>query len=414
MDKDQLETIINMVRHYDLVIVQRVYLLHIVLKLKTACQILGKPLIFETDDDYLSIIPSNPAYFAIIADQDLFTKFSRLQFDASQAGKEGRIQEADDLIKKANEMLPLLMESRAAGERDYIEILKLCDGVTTSTQELANTIYPYNKNIGVFRNNVKQVNPWRLQAPESAFITENEKGERFVDTDAQARFGIHTKPSYAVVKDPSGRQMIKRTPRVGYTCTASHFGEDWNTISGGLNEVAEKFENGKQGIHPWWIYFEDKENQYNPPIFSGTQLYDRARLQFIPPSGYDIYMANISNLDIGLAPLYHNSFNLSKSDIKAVEYASWGVCPLLPNIKTYTRSFIDNKTCLTYNNEQEFAEKLELLLRSPSLREEIGRNALEYVYSERLAFLDCNTVPRYEFYKKVLQEAHPLKIWRRQ
>jgi hypothetical protein len=409
--KDQLETLINAFSHFDLIIVQRCYLLSVMERIRQACTILGKPLVFETDDDYLSIIPSNPAYFSIAADQELFSEYNALQVKAQRLWQNGDKAGANDLIAKANEdYLPKLMESRNQGLADYLEILKMVDGVTTSTQELANTIYPYNKRIGVFQNNVRQPNPFRLHFPEQYFISEDKEGNKTIDLDKAARFGVHTKPSHSIFEDPktkAKRAMI--TPRVGYTCTASHWGEDWSTINQGINQVAKKYENGLAGVQPWWIYFEDK---YQTPVFSMSQQHGRGRITHIPPSGYYVYNANISNIDIGICPVFPNSFNLSKSDIKAVEYASWGAAPLVPAFKTYTRNFIDGKTCLTYKNEREFVEKLCLLIENPRLRNEIGKNALDYVCEHRLAHLEENAKPRLDWYKGLIEDSAPLKIFK--
>lgn len=409
--KDQLETLINAFSHFDLIIVQRCYLLAVMEKIRHACTVLGKPLVFETDDDYLSIIPSNPAYFSIAADQHLFSEYNAFQQKAQNLWQEGKRDEANQMVNKANEdYIPRLMESRNQGLVDYLEILKMVDGVTTSTQELANTIYPYNKRIGVFQNNVRQPNPFRLHAPEDAFISEDPTtGNKTINLDLLARFGVHTKPSHAVFTDPkNGAKRAMITPRVGYTCTASHWGEDWNTIHDGINEVAKKYETGLLGVQPWWIYFEDKNQT---PVFSMSQQYGRKRITHIPPNNYNIYNANISNLDIGICPLFPNAFNLSKSDIKAVEYASWGVAPLVPNFRTYTRNFVDGKTCLTYSNEREFVDKLSLLIENHRLRQEIGRNALDYVCEHRLTHLEENSLPRYNWYKEIIEDSAPLKIF---
>ncbi len=60
-------------------------------------------------------------------------------------------------------------------------------------------------------------------------------------------------------------------------------------------------------------------------------------------------MFNIRNIDIGIAPLAPTIFNMSKSDIKAVEYGSWGIPSLLPRYVTYSRNFVEEENCLMYS-----------------------------------------------------------------
>lgn len=398
---NSFEVLVNMVSSFDLMIIQRCYLLEVVEKVVQACRLLGIPVLFETDDDYLSILPSNPAYFAITQDQSLFSRFMDLQNKASQLQANGKGVEAADCIKRANEMIPALMESRQQGLNNYIQILKMVDGVTVSTQELANTIYPYNKNVRVFGNNVQFCFPWRLDAPESAFIQEID-GKRQVQV--YNRLGLYTIPKFAImdsnIKGIKSHE-IKKTPRVGYSCTASHWGEDWNTVIDGINKVSKKLQN-----KAWWILLGDNDQRFSKSITG-----DPGRVLTLQGGQYELYIQNLGNFDIGLAPLASTGFNASKSEVKFLEYASWGICPILPHFIAYGRAARDNDTCLMYRNEREFEEKLELAITNSKVREEIGQNALKYVINERLSWLPKNTEPRYNFYKEMVERVPRLKIY---
>ena len=387
---NSFETLVNMVKNFNLVIVQRCYLLPVIEKVVDACNLLGIPVVFETDDDYLSIIPSNPCYFAL-ADQGLFFKYSDLISRQSRADQ----AESKDLINKINEMIPTLMESRAIGVENYKEILRRVDAVTTSTEELAATIYPYNRNVKVFENMVQFCYPWKLEAPESSFIEEDNNGNKKVKI--LHRLGMYTIPKFTVLDS----KQIKKTPRVGYTCTASHWGEDWETIKTALDGVAEKIPNTA-----WYLFLGDNDRRFAESLTKA-----KGRAISLMGSEYEMYRTNTLNFDIGLAPVAPTVFNLCKSDIKAVEYGSCRIAPLLPYYKTYTRHFKDNESCLFYRNNVEFAENLSKLINNSRVCKEIADNAFEYVSKNRIAHLEENSRPRYDWYKEIINGTPRLEIY---
>ena len=130
---------------------------------------------------------------------------------------------------------------------------------------------------------------------------------------------------------------------------------------------------------------------------------------YIPQYEYSLYMYNYRNLDVAIAPLYPNIFNMSKSDIKAVEAASWGIPCVLPNYVTYNRNFVHGETCFLYDNGKEFYEYIELLLGDPKLRSDMGQKALQYVTENRLERLHAKE--RYEAYKSVIDKSYRLNIF---
>lgn len=397
---NSFEVLCSMVSSYNLVIISRCYLYPVVEKVRQACTLLGVPLVYETDDDYLSLIPSNPS-FMCLARQDMFTQFTMLQHEANKKAQQGDKIGSQDLIKKAQEMVPALMESRKQGVEDYKQILRMVDGVTTSTQELAATIYPYNKNVQVFPNHVQFCYPWRLEAPESAFIHIKDNGEKGVQI--VNRLGMFTIPKFAIIDSMfkgNTTQEIRKTPRVGYACTPSHWGEDWDTIKDGLNKVQKKLTN-----KAWYVMLGDSDGR-----FSRSLTEDPGRVLSIPSSEYEMYRVNQGNFDIALAPLAPTVFNLCKSPIKFLEAKSWGAAALLPHFQTYLRAGKDGDTCLFYRNENEFCEKLELLITNSSLREEIGRNALKDCIENDLSWLEKNSYPRYQYFKSMVDSTPKLRI----
>lgn len=388
--KTKLYSLINLFRDYDIIMIQRTYVKPLVSLVVEACHVVGVPVIFETDDDYLSLIPNNPCYFAL-ADQSLFNKFNDFKEQAQNLANQGKMGEANDLIAQANEMIPQLMLSRKQGEEDFKDILRMVDAVTVSTEELARTIRPYNKNVKVFENSVDRLFPVKHTISENDCVEMNEDGT-FKKLNIPEKYYLTMLPRYGVLHRPDIPPQILKTPRIGYSCSGSHFPEDWNTIVDPLNNVAEKYP------HCWWFFLGDRSlgnlfaSTMNPKI--------RGRVYTNLALPHDLYMLNLSNCDINLAPLASSIFNMSKSDIKAVEAGSVRSCPIVPDYITYTRHWKDNDNCLVYKDARDFEEKLSLLIEKPNVRIELAENAFNYVRNNRMSWMQAEA--RYEFYKSLM------------
>lgn len=348
-----LDEVIGLVAQYDIVILQRCYEYLIGKIVKTACDYLQKPFVFETDDDYFHLPPSNPGYPHLTKNPSIL-----------------------------------------AG---YAEVLRMADAVTVSTEELKKVIYPYNKNIKVFPNNVEMIYCGEYGPPRK-YHTPEEIGE---DKKPKVRndHGLIGLPSYKWEREQTGSKLskdktFKKLIRVGYTGTPTHK-QDYDTVVRGLQKVAEKYSD-----KVWLVFIGD-------PYFAQTVGSDKiGKIACIRDCPYDLYMYQIRNFDIGIAPLYPNMFNMSKSPIKAIEYATWGTPAILPNYVTYTRDFTHEKNCLTYNNQSEFVECLEELINNDEMREGLGRAARDYVKNNHLEHL--HSQERYEFYQSLIDSRPPL------
>lgn len=368
---DNFQTLINMVSNFDLIIVQRCYIYSLIYKLRQVCNFLGKKLVFETDDDYLNLPPHNPCYWGMIPDN--------LRVAYMDLCKQRKYNEAQV-------MLPIMEEHRKRGLEEYKKLIGMMDGITVSTQELKNTLYPYNKNIVVFPNNVETIYYWRDHVLENNFHFE-EDGK--LKVRVPETYKLVSIPDWVIFENKNIK-MLKHIPRIGYSGTPSHQGGDFDTIKKGLNKIFNKH---KENV---WAIFLGDGYFYN-------QLENRGRKYFIDATPYEIYIQNYRNFDISMAPLEPNIFNMSKSDIKAVEAASWGIPCVLPNFITYNRSFKHKETTLFYNNEEEFCEYLEELITNKKLREELGNNAREYVRLNRLEALQSQA--RFDWYKNLIDSS---------
>lgn len=396
--EDNLHTLIKVFSDFDIVIVQRCYLYHIVKQIKDACEFIGIPCVFETDDDYLHLDPQNPAYASILHPSVFQTLI----------GEDGQLRpgvSGEQFIQARREAL-----------EGYKEIIRMMDAVTVSTEELKQTLLPYNKNIHVFENCVLNVYPWRtwdaaesMMGPDGTIQIKNNQGMVSV-------------PAFYINKE---KNQLVQTPRIGYTCTPSHRGKDWDTI-------AEQWERliKKHSKHNWWFVYigadpgelgnftGDRANGIPPRDYwiqrhMNVCLANKLPWRVVPiaPAEYDLYNYHIRNIDVGIAPLHMDGiFNMSKSDIKIKEYAAWQVPAVAPNHITYNRNFTHGENVLLYNNARQFSEYVELLANDPKLRADMGRKAMELVKTN---FLEKDmAAKRFRFLKTMVDSSYKLQVFR--
>lgn len=359
-----MNALIKQIARYDLVIIQRLTSLNFIKWFKEACDIAGKPLIFESDDDYLHLEKHNPCFFSTSLDG-----LVRQYRDLTAAGK----------ILEAEALKPELERERIKGLNELKYALSLPDLITTTTEELAQVFRAHNKNVVVLPNCVEQVyweRDYMVEAvhPPGTFMP-NQFGE-LVDVSGQLvvpnQLGFQTIPAYYQNFSQEGEFLgEKRVLRVGYTGTTSHQ-QDFETIRTYWDRLVEKYKH-----KCWFIYIGD-------PYFADQTVSGRTRRHWIKDAPYDIYRHNIRNLDIGIAPLEPTPFNMGKSDIKLLEYGMWGIPGVAPNYITYSRSFTHGETALLYNNGKEFYDYMEELINNSALRLKLGNAARKYVYENRL------------------------------
>lgn len=335
----------------------------------TVCEYLGIPVIFETDDNYFDLLPSNPAFLAV-ADQALFKRYYKLM----ESGEK----------EKAQELMPELLESRKKGLEEYKQLLRIVDYVTVSTEELAQTIYPYNKNVVVFENNIERVFPWRDNSNVMGCISRTEDGK--TEIEVPETLDLYTIPNFQQTD-----KMFRKIPRIGYTGTPSHIGEDFNTI--------------KDSLNAWHSRNAMSNNHFlialGTPYFYDVIEDKMAAFKIRAQNNYEKYLFNLRNIDVCLAPLFPCIFNQSKSDLKMLECASWrGSTGILPKFITYERHWKHEETCLLYQNSSEFEDCLDRIVKDEPLRKRLGENAFTYVSENRLE--SQHAEKRYDFYKAVI------------
>ncbi len=373
---------IDMISGYDLVILQRCYRLDIAKAFRDACDFMGVPFVFETDDNYLDLESDNPAYWSIIPGE----------------------------IARLNPPKHQLEEFRKAALEDYKQIINMASAVTVSTPELKLALQPYNREIYVLQNNVLNVQHFRHYSAEHEFIEDGQVKIRMMEDTRMI-----TIPSYYV--DVERNNSLVSTARIGYTGTPSHQGKDFNTVKNYWYKLIDKYsgKNPKGPISPnkithgcWFTYIGDEFFYKEHETYRKGKEF-RKRNIHIPTSEYDLYMQHLRNLDVGIAPLDKNIFNMAKSDIKAVELASWGIPCVLPSFVTYSRSFTHGENCLMYENGREFQECMEALILDVKLRTKLGEGALEYVENNRLEKLHSKA--RADIYRSLVDRSYKMKVF---
>ncbi len=91
---------------------------------------------------------------------------------------------------------------------------------------------------------------------------------------------------------------------------------------------------------------------------------------------YD-WLGNNADWDIGIIPLVNTEFNKCKSELKYIEFSALGVPVVASDVNVYNESIENGVTGFLVNDEDEWVEKLSLLIENPVLRNGIVNNARE-------------------------------------
>ena len=88
-------------------------------------------------------------------------------------------------------------------------------------------------------------------------------------------------------------------------------------------------------------------------------------------------------LDIAIAPLTHDEFNLGRSDVKALEYGISGAA-VVASQTVYNRTLVHGETALLGQSREEHEQNVLRLIADDTLRENLAGNLAQYIREERL------------------------------
>ncbi len=96
---------------------------------------------------------------------------------------------------------------------------------------------------------------------------------------------------------------------------------------------------------------------------------------------WDINTANseIRNFDIGIMPLFDTDWEKGKCAFKAIEYMAANVPVIISGVGENNFLVQNGKNGFTANNEKEWRQKIELLIKNERLRKTFAKNGLDAV-----------------------------------
>lgn len=102
---------------------------------------------------------------------------------------------------------------------------------------------------------------------------------------------------------------------------------------------------------------------------------------------FDAYFATLRNFghNISICPLQPTNFNNGKSAIAFYENSAleFPAATLASNLGAFQDDIVDGTTGLLFNTPQEFGEKLTKLIKDQELRNQLAKNAHEWVWANR-------------------------------
>ncbi len=119
------------------------------------------------------------------------------------------------------------------------------------------------------------------------------------------------------------------------------------------------------------------------------------------PGSLTDYYAFLEGLDIGLAPLEDTAYNLGRSDVKFIEYASRGAVPVVSDLGPYRAHVVHGGNGFLFEDPDSLTGIMETLLADPDLCSRVREAAYQYVRTERREHRHAS--PRAAFYERLIR-----------
>ena len=247
-----------------------------------------------------------------------------------------------------------------------INNFKLVDYVTTTTQTLADRIKKYNKNVVVFPN-----------ALDDAFCVEKTKSDK-------TRFGfIMGNTHERDLQEFKGcTKLIPKNILDGIEFVLCGYP---NTKIIGYDSFGIPITKTEPYLSVW-INCEKM-------IKSGIPHYKRMYRKDI-----DTYNQFYSDVDVLLAPLASNEFNICKSELKFIEAGFTNTAIIVSDFGPYSIG----PNCIRCKTKQDWANAIIKLANDKNLRDKITKDVAEYVHLHNN--LDIITKQRVEWYKEITKQ----------
>ena len=235
------------------------------------------------------------------------------------------VYEFDDLFHEVPEYNPAFEYYNHPFLKPNIEMfIQNSNAVTVSTEYLKEYYSKYNSNIHVLPNSIDFTLWNKFEKSRSSDIVIGWAGSP-----------THSKDLDLVVE--ALVEILKSNPKVKLNAVGYNF----------LND--ERF----------------KEVGYQLKFASHLDVYNFPRL--------------LTDFTIGIAPIVDNPFNNGKSNIKFLEYSALKIPTIASNVGPY-KCIQDGITGLLCNTKEEWISGLQSLIDNPSIVQDLGQLAYDYVY----------------------------------
>lgn len=293
-------------------------------------------MIYEYDDHPIHLSPWSDAY------RGLGTREIRITAkDGSEAWLWRDGENNFDLRKNREQRLR------------HMEIMNLCDALTTTTQPLAEYFRTINPNVYLLPNCID----FNQYPPMKGLFERRKDGP----------------------------------VRIGWWGGDNH----WHDIA---------------AVGPWLArYINDRDVTlvllgafYKGPL-RGIDLNKVEEQKWVHVEAFSWRLAT-AGIDVAVIPLANPTlpemkFNAFKSNIKFLEAAALKIPSVVQGDTRAYECCHDQENALTYTTEEEFREKMDLLVKDAAIREELGRRA--YEYAREYHDLDREIVRWMECYERV-------------
>ena len=165
-----------------------------------------------------------------------------------------------------------------------------------------------------------------------------------------------------------GNKFIK----IGYFGTLTH-DNDLELIHNVILRLKDIY--SKKGIT---IFFEIA----GASIDENSDWFSIRKIPYYPMSLSTFYdwLGKNSDWDIGIMPLVNTEFNKCKSELKYIEFSALGIPVVASDIDVYKEAIEEGVTGFLANTEDEWVDKLSLLIEDPTLRNGIVNNARDDIF----------------------------------
>ncbi len=273
----------------------------------------------------------------------------------------------DDLVidRKYTDLVPYVREMEKKDKKVYDEgvmlirkTLCLCDGAITTTERMAEELKHYVSEVYINRNVVsdrmEQLSEWAVYDRDQLPYKEKTKIK-----------GASEKASYKAARKEWSTHK-KSGIRLGYFSGSITHNQDFEMILPVLIQMLEKYEKIELCL-VGDLDLPEKLKPYQRKI----RRMERVDWQQLPRL--------IASVDINLVPLEKNIFNEAKSENKWTEAALVKVPTIASKVGALETVIRDGVTGYLCESQQDWYEKLVILIENKEKRQELAQAAYQYV-----------------------------------